>query len=691
MTKLLNYIGFFGACASLLCVAENVFSDESKSVKDDTPMEEVKVWGTKVFASSVSLDQEYMAIKQSDHISDLLRTIPGVDVGGAHSLNQRITIRSMDDKDLRITIDGANQNTYMYHHMGNLQIHADILKSVEIDVGNNSVVNGGLGGAVRFETRSAEDLLEYGRDFGARLQVTVADNASSRYGVTAFGKLSESFDILAYYNFVDRENYEVGGGEIQDPEGNKIPGTDGKVRGLEGELSDALIKLGWDISDNQRIKLGYERYLDDGDYSYRPDMGLATDLAIADSLNVPLTYPTEFTRDTLTLNHEFTWGGDNFVKTSIFQNTSTLWRDERGLITWFEDYATINEGEAKNSGINVIAETLLDTSLAQRFTYGVELINYDTDYIVDGQSLSSEDATNSAVFLEDNIEVNEYLNIIPGLRYDSYDVNTVVVSETFSDVTYALAAELRPTNDWIVRASTTELFKGPEVGEVFTGAGLFDTPNPDIEAETGTNTELAVNYQAEQFSAGITYFQTDIEAYIYDYTAAGKDNVGDMSIDGFEAFTEIMLGNLTALLTFSSAESELDAYAEYADLDGARIDRQQGDTISFNLDYSISSLNVDLHWDVLIVDDVDAGPDLDGATLDNAKDGFTLHNISAKWLAEGSLDGLSITVGIDNLFDEYYASQSSRTGVSFHPRFGQLYLLDYEPGRNMKATVAYKF
>ena len=70
----------------------------------DADMESVVVWATEVRASSVQLDQEAIATKQADHISDLLRVIPGVDVGGAHSLNQRITIRSMDDKDLRITI-----------------------------------------------------------------------------------------------------------------------------------------------------------------------------------------------------------------------------------------------------------------------------------------------------------------------------------------------------------------------------------------------------------------------------------------------------------------------------------------------------------------------------------------------------------------------------------------------------------
>lgn len=83
-----------------------------------------------------------------------------------------------------------------------------------------------------------------------------------------------------------------------------------------------------------------------------------------------------------------------------------------------------------------------------------------------------------------------------------------------------------------------------------------------------------------------------------------------------------------------------------------------------------------------------AGPDLDGPTLENSKDGYTVHNISLQWFP---VKGLQVTAGVDNLLDEFYASQSSRTGVSFHPRFGELYLFDYEPGRNIKATVSYQF
>ncbi|MGB1299485.1 MAG: TonB-dependent receptor plug domain-containing protein, partial [Psychrobium sp.] len=290
----------FGYSSVALAVAASLLTPQAfaQEKTKDKDIEVISVWSTQVKASSMYLKGQDIADKQADHISDLLRVIPGVDVGGAHSLNQRITIRSMGDKDLNISIDGAKQNTYMYHHMGNLQIHADILKSVDIDIGTNSVINGGLGGAVRFETKQARELLKQGQTTGGRVQFSSGNNSGSNYSATGYGLLSDSVDFLAYYNKVDRDNYDVGGGKIKDKNGNVIAGTDGTVRGLEGELSDVLIKFGWELDANQRLQLSYETYSDEGDYSYRPDMGLATDLAITNALKVPLLWPTEFTRDT---------------------------------------------------------------------------------------------------------------------------------------------------------------------------------------------------------------------------------------------------------------------------------------------------------------------------------------------------------------------------------------------------------
>ncbi len=44
--------------------------------------DEVVVWGTRVSSNTESIIADDMSLKQADHMSDLLREIPGVDVGG---------------------------------------------------------------------------------------------------------------------------------------------------------------------------------------------------------------------------------------------------------------------------------------------------------------------------------------------------------------------------------------------------------------------------------------------------------------------------------------------------------------------------------------------------------------------------------------------------------------------------------
>lgn len=673
---------------------------------DEADVEQITVWSTEIKTSSLYLMGEEIGSKQADHVSDLLRILPGVDVGGAQSLNQRITIRSMDDRDLNILIDGATQNSYMYHHMGNLQIHADILKSVDIEVGTNSVVDRGLGGSVRFETKEARDLLNSEQRYGARVHYAHADNAGSDASLTAYGLLTDDIDFLAYFNRVDRENYEVGGGDILDAEGNIIAGTDGKVRGFDGTITDALFKLGWDINDDQRITLGYETYQDEGDYSYRPDMGLATDLAISNSLATPLLWPTEFTRDTLTINYQANFGEDTSLTATAFSNVSELWRDETGWANnpAFAAFAGIVTGEAKNQGFNVLAETVAQGQSEHQFTYGIDIVKYTTDYYADyaeNDEASSEESTISSLFVQDRVELTNGLMFIPGVRYDIYSIDSQVIDNTFRELSMAVALEYYISETFVIKASTTELFKGPEIAEVFIGAGLFDTANPDIQAENGVNSELAFAYQdkvrgEDDLTLGATLFRTTIDNYIYDYATRPevggrwKDNIGDMEIQGFEAYVGYAVNGLQAQITYSKARSDLDAFDEYSVLDGARIDRQQGDDISASVSYQVPDMDLNLYWEVISVDSVEAGLNLDGATLDNQKDSYTVHNISATWHPE-MVEGLSVIVGIDNLFDEFYASHASRTGVSFHPRFGELYLLDYEPGRNVKATLAYRF
>jgi hemoglobin/transferrin/lactoferrin receptor protein len=672
----------------------------AQAAESDTPeLDAVEVWGTRISTGDGALSQEEIEFRQADHVSDLLRHLPGVDVGGAHSLNQRITIRSLGDRNLRITIDGATQNTYMYHHMGNLQIHADILQAVEVDVGRNSVVDAGLGGAVRFETRQARDLLRDGQRFGARAQASWADNAGQGYSLAGYGLLGEEVDALVYFNQVDRDNYDVGGGRIRAYDGTTVPGTDGTVRGLKGRVRDGLVRFGWDLTDSQRLKFGYEHYQDRGNYSYRPDMGLATGLTIANSLGVPLLWPTEFGRDTFTLNHELEWGDGNRLRTTVFRNESDFWRDERGLVAWRPALATVNEGAADNTGVNLLGTTSLGADDAHRVTWGMEGVRHATAYVVDQARLSTEKSTSVALFVQDAIALGEQWSVTPGLRYDHSAVEASVVDDDFQELTGALAIEFRPTSALALRLSGTQLFKAPELSEVFIGAGLYDEPNPELLPETGRNVELGATWStaalgAERFTAGITLFHTRIDDYAYDYAETesfyGRDNVGDMRIRGLEGQVAWRRGPLQLRANYSRSRSRLAAFAEYADLDGARIDREQGDTISAGADYEWAPVGVTLGYELLHVQSMAAALDLDGASADNAKDGYVVHNLAARW-SPPAVPGLALNLAVENLFDEFYASQSSRTGLSRHPRFGQLFLMDYEPGRNVKLSASWRF
>lgn len=715
-----------GISAGLLCsLSVNTLAQSDSAGTQNPPIEEIYIWGTEVKATSIDLGQEAIAIRQADHLSDLLRVIPGVDVGGAHSLNQRITIRSLDDKNLRISVDGANQNTYMFHHMGNLQIHSDILQSADIQVGNNSVINGGLGGVARFETRSAKDLLNKDNQFGGRINTTVASNAYTNLSGSLYAQLGPVVDILGYVNSVARDNYEVGGGEIKDADGQVIENTDGKVRGLEGDLFDALLKVGVDITDNQRFKIGYEAYKDEGDYSSRPDMGIATDVAIGNGESVLL--PTEFTRDTLTLNYNGDWDSSS-VEAAIYSNVSTLERNELGKGRGGATY--LQTGEATNNGFNILASHSLGNNVTHEITYGVDVIAYDTEYYAFGEngnqlSTATEEATSSAVFIQDRIALTDKLAITPGVRYETWDIKSHLIDDSFSEPTLALALEYQLDKGLTFNASATQLFKGPELSEVFNGAGAGDVYNADIDPETGMNTEFGLAYQGSAFSAGFTAFETVIEDYIYDYinytlyeAPFPKDNIGNMRLRGLEAYWGYATDNLDILLTYSSVDSKLSAFEEYAEMDylvvdragapvldgegneqiivqegfdGARTDRKQGDTFSLMVDYVIPEADLKFHYDVMHVSSLPAGKDLDGATLNNEKDGYSVHNISVRWTPSKFAEGLALTFGIDNLFDEYYASQASRTGVSFHPVFGELFLTDYEPGRNIKGSVSYQF
>lgn len=618
----------------------------------------VQVWGTQITTSSVFLNEQDIETKQADHLSDLLREVPGIDIGGAHSLNQRINIRGLQDLDLEVTIDGARQTNFMYHHAGNLLINADILKAVDIQVGNNSVINGGLGGSASFETKDAKDLLKDGKTMGGRVYGVFATNNYWATSLTGYGQFGDAFDVVGYVNYTDKDDTKDGAGV--------------KQIGNAGEITNGLIKLGFDLNDQNRIELSYDKYQDHGDYNPRPDMGAATNNAITGDVELP----TEFERDTISLTYELDLGDTVNLRATVYQNNMSLWRNDEDNPYGSSDTL---EGKAEIIGLNVLAESVIGFGGVDHvLRYGMDTYTHETDYLPDGVSTSSESAQSLAVYVEDEIAFgNSGFALTPGVRYNSYKLDANAIEDTYTKVTWGLAAEYAMNNGLTLRASSTQLFKGPMLAEVFTGAGSGIPSADGLKPETGVNNEVGFVYRVAEgkasLSLGANFFHTVINDYIDDEGNGAYDNIGDYDIKGFEASINGSYGELDGRLTYAQAESENQDT-------NAPLGRAVGDSINFAVSYGLPQYNLTLNWGSMFV--------LEEDYYD--KPAYQVHNVSAQWLPT-QVKGLTVTLGVENLFDETYTSHASRIGDTFHPFFGNLHLNDYEPGRNVKLSVSYDF
>lgn len=661
-------LGLSWVATALLC---------SVAIADEQKLETVEVWETQVTSSSLNLGSSSIETKQADHLSDLLRDLPGVDVGGTSSINNRIAIRGLEDENLDISIDGAKvSNVNMFHHIGNLLVNPDILKKADVQVGNNSVVNGGLGGSVAFETKDGKDLLQDGKEYGARIQGNYNSNDSLGGSVAAYSKVNDKVDLLLYHHYVDKNEWKDGRGE--------------ESFGTAGDVGNTLIKVGYDISDVQRITLSYDKLKDEGDYAPRPDFGKAYNLFATGNY----LYPTEYTRETITLKHQVDLGDNLFLQTSIYSNENELERYEkrdgvtqrvRAVPAGMNPYEGLLDGVVKNYGISTKAQSnVAMAGVNNTFTYGGLYDTQSSKVKWSGQQYGeNENAKTGALFVEDAITFSNGLILTPGVRYNNYKYDGVYGEISDSKFTYGLAAEYPLSETFSLLASVTTLYKGVEMVDVLASNRLYVNDNTDLKAETGINKEVGFKYHnkntlgANNIGFSFKVFDTRIDDSIVTTwptsTSAEISNGGTLDIQGFEASFVYDIGALSSLVTYSHSNSK---FRET----GLSTQREPGDSLSINLDYAFMK-NLSLSWDSLFV----MKEERKYIAAQQTKEAYDVHDIAVKW-KPSAVKGLTLIAGVDNIFDETYVSHASEnrylSGVS---------LSDYEPGRNVKLSFSYEF
>ena len=368
----------------------------------------------------------------------------------------------------------------------------------------------------------------------------------------------------------------------------------------------------------------------------------------------------------------------------------------------------------ETNGINAKAKSVVESgALTQTLRYGAEF--YQSKNFNKPDNHYPEKVNNYSIYAEDALNFNS-LTVTPGIRYTRHELksydgragNVKSYTYKYNEFTPALALDYEILKGLNAFASYARVFRGPDVMESMyaSSAENFDA-NKKLKATTGNSYETGLKYhgdinEASSYSLSAKYFMTKYKNLIVDNssykvgtppnttTIFKRINAGGADISGIELLARL---NLDALSLAASYTHQKVKYKDrVAKASGGYYTsnvigyRDQGDKYTFNAEYAFSSIDTLIGYNLIYFASKNT---ISAGDSENAKiPSYAVSDIYASYTpSSGKFKGLEINAGIYNLFNKTYASQSQRMAdYTGNPDY-----VDWEPGRNFKVNVSYKF
>lgn len=660
-------------------------------------LETIRVLGQAEEGYNVALTDDIIEARQASDLADLLRHDPSITVGGGAPVAQKIYVRGLEDTLLNVTIDGATQAGYLYHHQGRVHVEPELIKDIVIKPGAGNAADGAgaLGGAIHFNLKDAQDMLRPGETSGLFVKSGFfSNNDGWKNHLSAYGLLTDKIGLLASVtHYESNDDYEDG-------LGNKIDET-------EQLQKDARIKLSGDIADGHYFSISYETYEDEGKRYARPNMGALFHPVYQ---NVPVDQRTE--RESWTGNYTYNPESQLVdLSTTLYYTDSTI--EKRGDL-WLASsfppfppgpptlwpFADYYNGAWHGGGVESRGFDIRNTSLfgAHTLEYGFEYRD-DEAYLINPSvaGFDEEETEVRALFIQADLELTDSLRLSTGARYDDYDYtdnngvnikdDAISPNATFSfDVNESLEISL----------GYAKAFKGVSSPEVFflelppNGTTLASYMGPDttgavsgatlglgeLKAEESDNSELGFKYDAGNFAASGEIYRQTIKNAQYTSTTTRYSYLDDVEVEGYALRMAYYWDSLALNAGVSHSKPELDG--EPLSSGDMGLGTAYGRTWTLGLEYDYSP-DILLGWDARFVErltDVRSGQD--------EKAGYGVHDVFVQWAPN---DDLTLGLAINNLFDKFYYDQGT-----FYSRddSSDPYGLP-EPGRDIRVYASYKF
>ena len=548
----------------------SALAQHTEHTAEQQNIERISVVGS---ATNFEVTAEDIAKIQANDLSDIFRLEPSVTVGGGGlGITQLVYIRGFEDTMLNVTVDGAPQTGTLFHHIGRLSIEPELLKSVEVQAGAGEATAGAgaIGGAIRFKTKDANDLLSKEQRFGGMLKVGGGTNDFYKYSATVYGRINDNWSLLASHVKIDSDSYKDGDGkeiayEFTDAAGNTVRHT----TDTEQELN--FIKLSGELSHGQYLSLSYETREEAGSFPSKPNFPISSSNPI---------FPIETERSTAVFNYGINQG--KWLNLAV-----TLYDTEQSLLVNGNRVWHPYQGEISTRGGDI--RNTLDLG-AHTLTAGVEYRDQRSSAGTKGQPLSAEETgTVLGIYAQNHWDISDTLLLSFGLRYDDYSLNTThkffaehqanfaAVAAQFPQVAQAgffvvadfdtltpvgrvigpdgtfsylsrsseaikvssdgfsanmgLAWQITP--EWQLTAGYAQALRGKEVGDTFTID--YNGVEPEIAAEEAENTEIGLQYQQGGLMFKIAAYRSALDnAMNLEVGGTNVRNIGDIKSDGVE-------------------------------------------------------------------------------------------------------------------------------------------------------------
>ncbi|PMK03957.1 TonB-dependent receptor [Vibrio sp. 10N.261.55.A7] len=645
-----------GTLSSHSALAENSVDDTS----NETPEVMVVVGELTNFAVTDTELENY----QAQNLEDIFRTDPSVSVGGSVGVAQKVYVRGLEDTYLNVTVDGAPQTSTLFHHIGRLSIDPYLLKTVEVQAGAGEATSGfgALGGAIRFKTKSAHDLLAPGESFGGTVSANYFSNNGHKTSASLYGEINDNWGLLG--SFVSTKN-----DNIEDGKGNEVLGT-------SSDRTLGFLKADGYITDNQTLSLSYEARNEDGEFGQRPNWPV---------LEGDPVYPLETERHTFTANHTFSHSELVNLENSLYYTMADVVQDAK----WGK----------YNGEVNTLGFDVRNTShLSQHaVTYGVE---YKSDE-ASAKSLEpgakpalKEEGDVFGLYVQDHWQATNALLLSFGTRYDNYQMEQLSTGTKIDSdgVSSNIGLNFQIADAWKLNAGYAQALRGKQVGDTFTLDSY--SINPNLKEETAENTEVGIEYKVSNWLASATVFQSNIDDVI-DVIGKQYENVGQLKTKGYELKAKYWYEGLTAIASFSSVDSKLNGN-RLNGYDHIGIGNSRGDTFGLNLTYNLNQ-DLEFGWNYTYVADLNNVEALfesvEKGWIDETqhidKPGYQVHDIYVQWLPLSNQD-LNVNLTVTNLFNEYYRDHSSVGDYTNIPGWESVSGV-YAAGRNVRLGVSYGF